>query len=123
MEQLYHKTNRHVMELQDRVNSMTNCYDDGTFESLNLQTSQDIRLIHADLDRLESQASREVGSRKATAKMKVDQLRYDLKHIQSAIQSLINKRWKFNQCVLISIEFNTSKITISYDKNMKIHNK
>ena len=92
MEQLYHKTNRRVMEVQERLNSMASCHDSGTFEMLNQQISEEVKIISADLDHLDNQVAREMGVRKVSVKMKVEQLRGDLKHIQNAIRGINNKR-------------------------------
>lgn len=64
MEQLYHKTNRRVMEIQERLQSMENCHDNSSFEALNKQTSADVNDILADLEHLDNHVAREMGPRK-----------------------------------------------------------
>ena len=92
MDSLYHETNRSIQMLQQNLGRL----DQAPLAQLPMveaDISQQLDVIHANCDRLGTMAAKETPHRRANAKYKVDQLKYDVKHVVAAINNIKAKRF------------------------------
>lgn len=86
METLYHQTNKQIHEVQSNMG----CLETADRQSVHLVENElqaRIDQIFSNLERLEILASKEPPNRRQNAKLRVDQLKYDVQHLQSALRS------------------------------------
>jgi len=105
LESLYHETNRQLGEVQGRMGEL----DRMTFQAaegstgiaertgaLQKEISVRIEQIIRNSERLDVLVQKEpaAGNRRLNAKVKVDQLKSDVRHVQSSFQSLKARQWQ-----------------------------
>ena len=91
MEALYHQTNKMVHEVQHGLGRLERAPEDEVNlveEELSIKVHQ----IISNCDRLDILVNKEPPTRRANAKLRVDQLKYDCQHIQAAMNNLQHKR-------------------------------
>ena len=91
MEALYHQTNRLVQEVQGELGRL----ERATGDSVHLVENEvQARIDHilSNCERLEILVNKEPPARRANAKLRIDQLKYDCQHLQSAMRQLQHKR-------------------------------
>jgi len=92
MDSLYHETNRSIQLLQQNLGRLDHA-PPAQLPAVESDISQQLDAIHANCERLATMASKETPHRRANAKYKVDQLKYDVKHVVAAINNIKAKRY------------------------------
>lgn len=91
MEALYHQTNALIQEVQRDLGRLEKTTEDKVHIVENeIQTHLDH--VIGNCERLEILVNKEPPTRRANAKMRVDQLKYDCQHVQAALRNLQHKR-------------------------------
>ncbi|KAL3888471.1 hypothetical protein ACJMK2_000867 [Sinanodonta woodiana] len=93
METLYHQTNRLIQEIQNDLGRLERAAGKDVHLVENEIQAQ-IDHIVSNCERLEILVNKEPPTRRANAKMRVDQLKYDCQHIQAALRTLQHKRYQ-----------------------------
>ncbi|XP_041360850.1 Golgi SNAP receptor complex member 2-like [Gigantopelta aegis] len=92
MESLYHQTNRLVQDVQGELGRLERAKGDSVHLVEN-EVQARIDHILSNCERLEILVNKEPPTRRANAKLRVDQLKYDCQHLQSAMRQLQHKRY------------------------------
>ena len=91
MEGLYHQTNKMVHEVQNGLSRLERATGTDVYHvESEIQTRID--QIVSNCERLDLLVNKEPPTRRANAKLRVDQLKYDCQHLQSAVRNLQHKR-------------------------------
>jgi Golgi SNAP receptor complex protein 2 len=88
MESLYHKTKSCIHQVQETLKNFELSSTQDEIKTISNQFSIQIDEILSNLDKLDIFVNKEPVSRRTDAKIKVDELKYDLKHIQAAFRSI-----------------------------------
>ncbi|KAL7860724.1 hypothetical protein AOLI_G00170730 [Acnodon oligacanthus] len=91
METLYHQTNKQIHEVQSQMGRLETT-DRQSVHLLENELQARIEQIFTHLERLEILASKEPPSRRQNAKLRVDQLKYDVQHLQTALRNFQHRR-------------------------------
>jgi len=93
MEALYHQTNKMVHEVQ---NGLTRLEQADPSEAHHVENEVQARVdqIISNCERMDILVNKEAPTRRANAKLRVDQLKYDAQHLQSAIRALQHKKYQ-----------------------------
>ncbi|XP_071241109.1 Golgi SNAP receptor complex member 2-like [Salvelinus alpinus] len=92
METLYHQTNKQIQEVQSLMGRLENT-DRQSVHLLENDLQVRIDQIFSHLERLEILASKEPPNRRQNAKLRVDQLKYDVQHLQTALRNFQHRRY------------------------------
>ena len=92
MEALYHQTNKLVHEVQDGLGRVERARTDEDVAFAEEFVRGRIDMIVGNCERLDMLVNKEPPTRRANAKLRVDQLKYDCQHLQAAMRTLQNKR-------------------------------
>lgn len=92
MESLYHQTNKLLHEVQGDLGKMERCPADSVHIIEN-EVQAKIDHVISNSERLTMLVNKEPPTRRANAKLRVDQLKYDCQHLQAALRQLQHKRW------------------------------
>ncbi|ESO83159.1 hypothetical protein LOTGIDRAFT_222883 [Lottia gigantea] len=92
MESLYHQTNRLVQEIQTDLGRLERATGDDVHLVEN-EVQAHLDHIISNCERLEILVNKEPATRRANAKLRVDQLKYDCQHLQSALRQIQHKRY------------------------------
>ena len=95
MEALYHQTNKMVHEVQNLLGRFERASGSDESEEIEAELKESIEKMASNCERLEMMVNKEPPSRRATSKLRVDQLKYDCQHLQSAIGTVQHRRWTF----------------------------
>lgn len=93
MESLYHQTNKLIQEVQNDLSQL----ERATGQNVHIVENEiqaHIDMITSHCERLDMLVNKEPVSRRANAKMRVDQLKYDCQHLQAAMRQLQHKRYQ-----------------------------
>ncbi|XP_014778610.1 Golgi SNAP receptor complex member 2 [Octopus bimaculoides] len=93
MDNLYHQTNKLVQEVWQNLSALERATDQNVHIIEN-DIQAHIDMITSHCERLDLFVNKEPVSRRAVAKMKVDQLKYDCQHLQTAMRHLQHKRYR-----------------------------
>ena len=94
MEAVYHQTNKMVHEVQGGLSRLERAVgDDVHLVENELQARLD--QVVSNCERLEILVNKEPPTRRANAKLRVDQLKYDCQHLQAAMRNLQHKRYVY----------------------------
>lgn len=112
MDSLYHETNRKIQLLQQNLGRLDHA-PEGQVAAVEADIADQLNAIHANCDRLGILAGKETPHRRANAKYKVDQLKYDVKHVVAAINNIKSKRFareneERQRDALMSMSFTTN---------------
>ncbi|XP_003706848.1 Golgi SNAP receptor complex member 2 [Megachile rotundata] len=127
METLYHQTNKLVQDTQHLFSQL-----ERTSPNLNIQEIEDnieskINLINSNCERLDILCLKGPTFQRQNAKMRVDQLKYDSRHLTAALNSwrrkvLMKQREEAEREALLSRKFTTNaQVDIMIDHNVQ-HN-
>lgn len=130
MEVLYHQTNRLLQEVtsQDLLRVQRAHSSEDTSDAENTVV-QKLDAIHANCNRLDILINKEPAARRANAKYRVDQLKYDLQHVQNSFamlqhQKQMRVREAEERQALLSRKFTTNEDTsIFLDPELQHHDK
>ncbi|XP_028842156.1 Golgi SNAP receptor complex member 2 [Denticeps clupeoides] len=92
METLYHQTNKQIQEVQYHMGRLETT-DRQSVHLLENEIQASIDQTFGHLDRLEILTSKEPPSRRQNAKLRVDQLKYDVQHLQTALRTFQHRRY------------------------------
>ncbi|XP_054252544.1 Golgi SNAP receptor complex member 2 [Indicator indicator] len=91
MEGLYHQTNKQVHEVQAYMGHLETA-DKDSVHLVENEVQARIDNIFSSLERLEILSSKEPPNRRQNAKLRLEQLKYDVQHLQSALRSFRQRR-------------------------------
>ncbi|XP_068606232.1 Golgi SNAP receptor complex member 2 isoform X2 [Brachionichthys hirsutus] len=92
METLYHQTNKHIQEVQSLMGSLERT-DRQSVHLLENELRARIDQIFNHLERLEILANKEPPNRRQNGKLRVEQLKYDVQHLRTALQNFQHRRY------------------------------
>ncbi|XP_074915666.1 Golgi SNAP receptor complex member 2 isoform X2 [Chelonoidis abingdonii] len=96
MEALYHQTNKQVHEVQSYMGRLETS-DKQSVHLVENEIQARIDRIFSNLERLEILSSKEPANKRQNAKLRVDQLKYDVQHLQSALRNFQHRRYSREQ--------------------------
>ncbi|XP_077108811.1 Golgi SNAP receptor complex member 2 isoform X2 [Ranitomeya variabilis] len=96
MEALYHQSNKHVHEVQSQMGRLDSC-DKQSVHLLENEIQARIDQIFSNLERLEILSSKEPPTKRQNAKLRVDQLKYDVQHLQTGLRNFQHRRYTREQ--------------------------
>lgn len=88
MESLYHKTKQLINQLHDKLKNLEIAATEDEIRNVSNQMTTGINEIITNFDKLDIFVNKEPATRRADAKLRVDELKYDLKHIQTAFRTI-----------------------------------
>ena len=92
METLYNQTNKLVIDVQNRLSAYEKCDDEALQNNYETQIKTYMDEIFNNCDRLDLLVNKEPPPRRANAKLRVDQIKYDCRHMEAAFQTLKNRK-------------------------------
>ncbi|KAJ8264558.1 hypothetical protein GJAV_G00150680 [Gymnothorax javanicus] len=92
MESLYHQTNKQIHEVQSSMGHLERA-DQNSVHLVENELQARIDQIFSVLEKLEILASKEPPNRRQNAKLRVDQLKYDVQHLQTALRNFQHRRY------------------------------
>ncbi|KAM9215210.1 Golgi SNAP receptor complex member 2 isoform 3-T3 [Leptosomus discolor] len=92
MEGLYQQTNKQVHEVQSYMGRLETSEKDSVHLVEN-EIQARIDNIFSSLERLEILSSKEPPNKRQNAKLRVDQLKYDVQHLQTALRNFQHRRY------------------------------
>ncbi|XP_051894538.1 Golgi SNAP receptor complex member 2 isoform X2 [Pristis pectinata] len=96
METLYHQTNKQIHEVQTHMGRLEKA-DAQSVHLVENEIQARIDQIFSSLERLEILTSKEPPNRRQNAKLRVDQLKYDCQHLQTALKNFQHRRYTREQ--------------------------
>ncbi|XP_041029675.1 Golgi SNAP receptor complex member 2 isoform X2 [Carcharodon carcharias] len=96
MESLYHQTNKQIHEVQTHMGQLEKA-DAQSIHLVENEIQARIDQIFSSLERLEILTSKEPPNRRQNAKLRVDQLKYDCQHLQTALKNFQHRRYTREQ--------------------------
>ncbi|KAG7199285.1 hypothetical protein KM043_018144 [Ampulex compressa] len=127
MEALYHQTNKLVQETQHLFSQLEKKLPNLDYQEIERNIESKITLINSNCERLDVLCMKGPISQRQNAKMRVDQLKYDSRHLNAALNSWRNqmlrrRREEAEREALLSRKFTTNDhIDIVIDHNVQ-HN-
>uniref|UniRef100_A0A2K5LHY7 Golgi SNAP receptor complex member 2 n=1 Tax=Cercocebus atys TaxID=9531 RepID=A0A2K5LHY7_CERAT len=91
MEPLYQQTHKQVHEIQSRMGRLETA-DKQSVQIVENEIQASIDQIFSRLERLEILSSKEPPNKRQNAKLRVDQLKYDVQHLQTALRNFQHRR-------------------------------
>ncbi|KAM6368613.1 Golgi SNAP receptor complex member 2 isoform 2-T2 [Pluvialis apricaria] len=92
MEGIYHQTNKQVHEVQSYMGRLETS-DKDSVHLVENEIQARIDNIFSNLERLEILSSKEPPNKRQNAKLRVDQLKYDVQHLQTALRNFQHRRY------------------------------
>ena len=86
MEGLYHQTNSLLEQTQGYFIRLEQAGAGEDTERLKAEVRQRLETMWANTERLDMLAGKETAARRQVARQKIDQLKYDIQHLHSALQ-------------------------------------
>uniref|UniRef100_A0A8B9YCJ5 Golgi SNAP receptor complex member 2 n=1 Tax=Bos mutus grunniens TaxID=30521 RepID=A0A8B9YCJ5_BOSMU len=96
MEPLYQQTHKHVHEIQSHMGRLETA-DKQALHLVENEIQASIDQIFSQLERLEILSSKEPPHKRQNAKLRVDQLKYDVQHLQTALRNFQHRRYAREQ--------------------------
>ncbi|XP_015516507.1 Golgi SNAP receptor complex member 2 [Neodiprion pinetum] len=127
METLYHQTNKLVQETQHSFSQLEKKHSDLDLQAIEHDIQSKINLINSNCERLDILCMKGPVSQRQNAKMRVDQLKYDSRHLAAALNSWRSQltrrqREETEREALLSKKFTPNdQIDIMIDHNLQ-HN-
>ncbi|OCT60093.1 Golgi SNAP receptor complex member 2 [Xenopus laevis] len=127
MEALYHQSNKQVHEVQSHM-GLLETSDRQSVHLVENEIQSRIDQIFSNLERLEILCSKEPPSKRQNAKLRVDQLKYDVQHLQTALRNVQHRRILRDQqdrereeLLTRSYTTNDSETTIHMDETLQFN--
>jgi len=124
MEELYHRTKQAI----ENVNRAFQVFDtEGDKDEFDRKVDEEIEQIFSSCERLDVLVHKEPPARRHVAKLKIDQLKYDVRHLRAAQESLRRKReerqmQEVNRNELLHRTFRANEdTTIDMDRMLNFH--
>ncbi|XP_056608693.1 Golgi SNAP receptor complex member 2-like [Triplophysa dalaica] len=92
MDTIYHQTNKQIHDVQSQMGRLETT-DRESVHLFENELQARIDQIFNQLERLEILASKEPPNRRQNAKLRVDQLKYDVQHLQTALRNFQHRRY------------------------------
>ncbi|XP_052555487.1 Golgi SNAP receptor complex member 2 isoform X2 [Tympanuchus pallidicinctus] len=92
MEGLYHQTNKQVHEVQSYMGRLETS-DKDSVHLVENEIQARIDKVFCNLERLEILSSKEPPNKRQNAKLRVEQLKYDVQHLQTALRNFQHRRY------------------------------
>ncbi|XP_060758053.1 Golgi SNAP receptor complex member 2 [Neoarius graeffei] len=92
METLYHQTNKQIQEIQSRMGQLETT-DRQSVHLVENELQARIEQVFSQLERLEMLVGKEPPNRRQNAKLRVEQLKYDVQHLHSALKNFQHRRY------------------------------
>ena len=105
MEALYHQTNKMVHDVQNQLGRLERASTPEANHQLDAELQARIDQIVSNCERLELLVNKEPPSRRSTAKLRVDQLKYDCQHVQAAKRNVQHRRYHCIHCLPKGFEY------------------
>ncbi|XP_029045669.1 Golgi SNAP receptor complex member 2 [Osmia bicornis bicornis] len=127
MEPLYHQTNKLVQETQHLFSQLEKYSPNLNIQEIEDNIESKINLINSNCERLDVLCLKGPISQRQNAKMRVDQLKYDSRHLTAALNSwrrkmMMKQREEAEREALLSKKFTTNaQVDIVIDHNVQ-HN-
>ncbi|XP_042331767.1 Golgi SNAP receptor complex member 2 isoform X1 [Sceloporus undulatus] len=96
MEALYHQTNKQVHEVHSYMSRLETT-DKQSVHLVENEIQARIDRIFSNLERLEIFCNKEPPNKRQNAKLRVDQLKYDIQHLQTALKNFQHRRYAREQ--------------------------
>ncbi|XP_048373967.1 Golgi SNAP receptor complex member 2 [Sphaerodactylus townsendi] len=96
MEALYHQTNKQVHEVHSYMGQLETS-DKQSVHLVENEIQARIDKIFSSLERLEIFCNKEPLNKRQNAKLRVDQLKYDIQHLQTALRNFQHRRYAREQ--------------------------
>lgn len=94
MEVLYHQTSKLVHEVQGSLGTLERApSNDPSLIAIENEIHSRIDEILSNCERLDILVNKEPPTRRANAKLRVDQLKYDCQHLQASVRNVQNRRF------------------------------
>ncbi|XP_011501115.1 PREDICTED: Golgi SNAP receptor complex member 2 [Ceratosolen solmsi marchali] len=128
METLYHQTNKLVLETQQLFSQLEGKQPNLNIQAVESEIETKIQNINSNCDRLDILCSKGLISQRQNAKMRVDQLKYDCRHLTAALnlwrQMNLNKqKEQAEREALLSRKFTTNDhVDILIDHSLQHNN-
>jgi len=127
MEALYHETNAILEQTQGYFIRLEQDIGETEFNQLRNEIQRRLDHMWGNCDRLDMLASKEPLARRQNARMRVDQLKYDLQHLNAALQSQVNRaasraREAIDREQLLNTQFTTNAATRDSETAILINN-
>ncbi|KAM7358968.1 golgi SNAP receptor complex member 2 [Cochliomyia hominivorax] len=97
METLYHQTNRILQEIEQSFQKFVQTAGQQDNYDVENEIQMKITQANSNCDRLDVLLYKVPASQRQSAKMRVDQIKYDLRHLQSSLQLFREKRQRKQQ--------------------------
>ncbi|CAG5133160.1 unnamed protein product [Candidula unifasciata] len=130
MESLYHQTNKLLQEVHGDLARIERTKDREAADRVENEVQAHIDHIISNCERLDVLVMKEPPVRRANAKLRVDQLKYDCQHLQSSLRQLQHKRFireqeDYEREALLSRPFTTNEqdTSIMIDPALRHHTK
>ncbi|KAH9490566.1 Golgi SNAP receptor complex member 2 [Bulinus truncatus] len=130
METLYHQTNHLLQEVHGGLARLERAFGTTELHLIENEVQTQIDRIFSNCERLDILVMKEPVARRANAKMRVDQLKYDCQHLQSSIRQIQHKRYvkeqeDYERESLLSRTFTTNEqdTAITIDPALQHHTK
>jgi Golgi SNAP receptor complex protein 2 len=94
MEALYHQTNKVVHDIQSQLGRLERAITAEENSDIQNEIQARIDQMVSNCERLEMMVNKEPPSRRANAKLRVDQLKYDCQHLQAAMRNIQHRRYQ-----------------------------
>ena len=94
MEGLYHQTNSLLEQTQGYFIRLEQARAGEDTERLETEVRQSLETMWANTERLDMLAGKETAARRQVARQKIDQLKYDIQHLHSALQVNVYQQTK-----------------------------
>jgi Golgi SNAP receptor complex protein 2 len=91
MESLYHQTNKMILDVQNGLGRLEKAAGPDIHVIEN-EIQARIDQVVSNCERLDILVNKEPPTRRSNAKLRVDQLKYDCQHLQSAMRNLQHRR-------------------------------
>lgn len=133
MESLYHQTNLSLQEIHRNLGMVERAVSATDAQKLENEVQTQIDHVISNCERLDILVMKEPPTRRANAKMRVDQLKYDCQHLQSSLRQLQHKRYvkeqeDYEREALMSRTFTTNdaaaaQATVMIDPALQHHSR
>ncbi|KAI8126339.1 probable Golgi SNAP receptor complex member 2 [Lucilia cuprina] len=97
METLYHQTNRILQEIEQSFQKLVQTAGQPDNYDVENEIQMKITQVNSNCDRLDVLLYKVPASQRQSAKMRVDQIKYDVRHLQSSLQMFREKRQRKQQ--------------------------
>jgi len=127
MESLYHETNGILEQTQSYFVRLEGTANEEEFSQLQNEIRRRLDHMWANCERLDMLAGKEVLARRHNAKIRVEQLKYDLQHLNAALQSQLNRaatlqRERTDRDELLNTKFTTNAASNESETSILINN-